>query len=103
MIDKTNIIETVFQKLKGLPEGHYLDLRTYKRDRSVVIVKRQDDRCLVVEEGFYKKRYEVKRGRLRKLLKTLLKKEFPRSNKIRLYIMGAYDKATQTKTERRVV
>ncbi len=103
MIDKTNIIETVFQKLKGLPEGHFLDLRTYKRDRSVVIVKRKDDTCLVVEDGFFKEEYEVKREKLKKLLKSLIKKEFPRSNKIRFYTMGAYDAATQPETKRRVI
>ena len=91
MIDKTNIIETVFLKLKGLPVGHFLDLRTYKRDRSVIIVKRQDDTCLVIEDGFHKEKYEVRREKLKRLLKSLLKKEFPRSNKIRLYVMGAYD------------
>ena len=103
MIDKTNIIETVLQKMKGLAVGHHLDLRTYKRDRSVVIVKGKDDSYLVVEDGFYKEKYEVKHGKLKRLLKSLLKKEFPRSNKIRLYVMGAYDPEDHSQRNRRTI
>jgi len=33
MIDKDKIIETVIANLKKLPVDHYLDMRTYKRNR----------------------------------------------------------------------
>jgi len=92
MIDKTAVIRTVRERLNKLPVGHYLDLRTYKRDRSVIIVKLEDDNFLVVENGFYQERFEVDSRSLRGLLKNLLKKEFPRSNKVRLYSMGEYDR-----------
>jgi len=92
MIDKTAVIRTVRERLNKLPVGHYLDLRTYKRDRSVIIVKLEDDNFLVVENGFYQERFEVGSRSLKGLLRTLLKKEFPRSNKVRLYSMGEYDR-----------
>jgi len=92
MIDKTAAIRTVRERLNKLPVGHYLDLRTYKRDRSVIIVKLEDDNFLVVENGFYQERFEVGSRSLKGLLRTLLKKEFPRSNKVRLYSMGEYDR-----------
>lgn len=103
MIDKTNIIETVLQKMKGLTVGHHLDLRTYKRDRSVVIVKRKNDSYLVIEDGFYKEKYEVRHEKLKRLLKSLLKKEFPRSNKVRLYVMGMYDPEDKSQRNRRTI
>ena len=90
MIDKTQIIETVTERLTKLPVGHYLDLRTYKRNRSVIIVKVTGDAFLVIEDGFFKERFQVSSDRLKKLLMTLLKKEFPRSHKIRLYVMGKF-------------
>ena len=40
MIDKTKIIDTVCERLEKLPLGHYIDLKTYKRNRTVIIVKR---------------------------------------------------------------
>ncbi|MCK8600119.1 hypothetical protein [Desulfoferrobacter suflitae] len=42
MIDKTKIVEAVHDKLKKLSTGHCLDLRTYKRNRSVIIVKNSE-------------------------------------------------------------
>ena len=90
MIDKTQIIEAVTKSLKKLPIGHYLDLRTYKRNRSVIIVKMTDDDLLVIEDGFFKENFSINFDKLKKLLTTLLKKEFPRSHIIRLYIMGKF-------------
>ena len=91
MIDKTRIIQTVITRLQQLPIGHYLDLRTYKRNRSVIIVKKSDNDLLVIEDGFYQDEFPTTVAKLKKLLKTLLKKEFPRSTKVRLYTMEQYD------------
>ncbi len=85
MIDKTSAIETVLRKIKKTVIGHGLDLRTYKRDRSVLILRTGDDTFLVVEDGFAKERFSTDLKGLRKILKKLLKIEFPRSNKIRVY------------------
>jgi len=90
MIDKTKIIDTVCKKLAKLPLGHYLDLKTYKRNRTVIIAKIDKNRLLVIEDGYFKDRFLIKPEKLKKLLKTLLKKEFPRSQKIRLYAMGKF-------------
>jgi hypothetical protein len=90
MIDKSKIIDTVCERLEKLPLGHYIDLKTYKRNRTVIIVKIDEKTLLVVEDGYFKKRFLIKSGKLKKLLKTLLKKEFPRSKKIRLYDMGKF-------------
>ena len=103
MIDKTAVIRTVLERLNKLPVGHYLDLRTYKRDRSVIIVKLEDDNFLVVENGFYQERFEVGSRSLKGLLRTLLKKEFPRSNKVRLYSMGEYDREEVALTQRKKI
>ncbi len=91
MIDKVTAIQTVLRKVKDLPLGHCLDLRTYKRNRSVVIKKIGLDEILVVENGFEQGRTTTTFGKLRKVLKLMLKKEFPRSTKIRLYTLGKCD------------
>lgn len=88
MIDKATAIQTVMRKLKKLPLGHAIDLRTYKRNRSVVIARVADDEYDVVENGFFEERFLVPLSKMKKLLKALLKKEFPRSTKIRLYDLG---------------
>lgn len=92
MINKTNILDTVLERLPKLPVGHYLDVRTYKRNRYVLFVKQSDEMYLVVQNGYEQARFEdVPFKKVRKLFKTLLKKEFPRSTKVRLYTMGEYD------------
>ena len=84
MIDKSAAIPTVLAKLKKFPPGYYLRLLTFKRDRSVTISKMADDDFLVDVAGFKQESFKSDSKKLRKLLKVLLKQEFPRSNKIRL-------------------
>jgi hypothetical protein len=103
MIDKTRIVDTVCERLKKLPISHCLDLRTYKRNRSVMIAKLAEDDLLVVENGFFQERFRVKPDKLRKLLKTLMKKEFPRSRKIRLYVLDKFSEGEALNTKRKVL
>ena len=103
MIDKTRIIDTVFERLTKLPVSHCLDLRTYKRNRSVMIAKLAEDDLLVIEDGYFKERFRVKPEKLKKLLKTLMKKEFPRSRKIRLYVLDKFVEGEALKLERKTL
>ena len=103
MIDKSKIIETVHERLKNLPTGHYLDLRTYKRNRSVIIAKMGEDDLLIIENGYFRERFRLKPEKLKKTLKTILEKEFPRSRKIRLYVMGRFTEEEALRTKRKVL
>lgn len=103
MIDKTKIIDTVCERLKKLPLGHYIDLKTYKRNRTVIIVKVNEKELLVIEDGYFTDRFLIKSDKLKKLLKTLLKKEFPRSKKIRLYVMGKFVEEEALNTIRKII
>lgn len=94
MNDKTTIIPTVMARLSKLEKGQCLDMRTFKRDRSVIIVCTGDDSFTVMERGFYKESWEgLTAEKIKRLLKTLLKREFPRSNKIRLYTLESFEDA----------
>jgi len=103
MIDKTKIIDTVCERLEKLPLGHYIDLKTYKRNRTVIIVKVDEKKLLVIEDGYFKDRLFIKPDKLKKLLKILLKKEFPRSKKIRLYVMGKFVDEEALNTIRKII
>lgn len=103
MIDKTKISEIVSDKLKKLPAGHYLDLRTYKRNRSVLIVKASEQKLLVIENGYFNERFKIDACKLNKLLKTLVRREFPRSNKIRLYVMGEFFEEEALDIRRKII
>lgn len=70
---------------------HGVELLTYKRNRGITITK--DDKCLlhVKERGYHDGSWVVDQAGLAKLLKTLLKREFPRSRKVRLYQLKSPD------------
>ena len=103
MIDKTAIIEVIMEKLKKLPTGHYLDVRTYKRNRSVLIVKETDDNLLIIEDGYFQDRFQIQTSKIKKTLKVLLRKEFPRSRKIRIYSMGMFIRDDCVHVKRKVI
>lgn len=94
MIDKTTLVSTVLQRVMTLEPGCCLDIRTFKRNRSVAIIRKGENSFTVVEEGFDRERWEhLSCDEMRRLLKTLLKKEFPRSHKVRLYTLSSYEEA----------
>ena len=103
MIDKTKIIDTVCERLKKLPLGHYLELKTYKRNRSLIIAKTDEEDLLVIENGYFQERFRIKPEKLKRLLSTLVKREFPRSHKIRLYVMGKFVEEEALNAKRKIV
>ena len=88
VIDKTNILAVVEERLARLAPGHGLEIRTYKRNRRVLLVPLADGTVRVVEDGYAQSDATIPAARLRKILKTLVKREFPRSTKLRLYTLG---------------
>ena len=104
MISKDNIIEVVIKKLKKMKLNQFIDLRTYKRNRSVVIVKIADGEYLIIEDGYEKDQFpDLTIQQVKKTLKTLLKREFPRSNKVRLYTHDSFEFENYSRVERKKI
>lgn len=94
MNDKASIIPTVMERLSKLEHGQCLDMRTFKRNRSVAIICTATDTFSIVERGFHQESWHnLSAEKVKRLLKTLLKREFPRSNKIRLYTLASFEEA----------
>lgn len=91
MVDIGNVIPVVLQKMAQLGEGQSLVLQTFKRDRSLTLIPLAGERILIRQEGFAHQEFEVARPKLKKTLRSLLKKEFPRSNKVRISFGGQYE------------
>ncbi len=79
--NKGRILQETLARLSKLREGEGVLLQPYKKDRSLCIVLREN-MYQVIERGFDDKVFLVKAVRIRKVLKSLCRKEFPRSNKI---------------------
>ena len=84
MIDINAAIPAVMARLKQLPAGATLELLTFKRDRGVRIAKVADNEFSTTEFGYRDETADTDLKGLKKLLKTVVKREFPRSNKAHL-------------------
>jgi hypothetical protein len=103
MIDKTTILDSVLERARKLPEGHYLDMRTYKRNRSVLIIKQSEEEFAIIEQGYVSNRSTVKAEKLKKELSVILRREFPRSHKVRLYTMGKFTEEEAANIRRKII
>ncbi len=97
MLDKDSCIPKIISRLEKIERGEKVELRPYKRNRVVSIEKIEGDEFKIVEDGFYKEVYRVSKNQLQKALKRILKKEFPRSHKIRVYVLSREEKSPQFK------
>lgn len=84
MLNKAIAVQEVLRCLRKMETGDSLELLTWKKDRSLLLVKQSGEKVVVVERGFVEEEYQVEFNKLKKLLKSLLKREFPRSHKIRI-------------------
>ena len=84
MLDKAIAVQEVLRCLRKMETGDSLELLTWKKDRSLLLVKQSGEKVVVVERGFVEEEYQIEFNKLKKLLKSLLKREFPRSHKIRI-------------------
>lgn len=71
--------------LKSCPIGGGLEIMSYKRNRTVAVILKESDRLLVIEKGYQVQEFEFSSENLSKKLKPILKREFPRSRKLRLF------------------
>ena len=93
---KGRILQETLARLPRLKEGEAVLLQPYKKDRSVCIILRKNQ-YQVVERGFDVREFEVETGKIRKILKSLCRKEFPRSNKIWLKLCSSEEVESYTR------
>ncbi|MBU1247683.1 MAG: hypothetical protein KKB70_03210 [Proteobacteria bacterium] len=84
MIDRARAEILVSDRARKLPLGHSLRVESYKRDRFLQVGRKEIDTFQVVQYGFDRAEHVSDAAGLKKLLKALFKREFPRSTKLRL-------------------
>lgn len=88
LFDIKGFTKTPIEKLTKLKVGDKIELLTYKKDRKVIIIKKDLNIYDVIEDGFNNNKFEdISLNQLEKLLKKLQRIEFPRSNKYFLKII----------------
>jgi hypothetical protein len=85
LVNIDSVIPNLLQKLQKLNPPQGVELLSYKRNRSIAVLLLHDDRYLVRERGYREDEQIIDQAGLQKHLKSLIKYEFPRSRKIRMY------------------
>ena len=68
---------------KTAPPGG-VELLSYKRNRGIAIIKKDATHLELREHGYLDQELTIAESRLPKVLSTMIKREFPRSRKVRL-------------------
>ena len=85
LINIQSAIKRVQQIVRKLEPPQGVEILTYKRNRGITIIKIDEENLSVQERGYEENSYQVSMGELAKLLKSIAKREFPRSRKVRVY------------------
>jgi hypothetical protein len=85
LVNIDSVQRVLLQKLKKLRPSQGIELLSYKRNRSIAVLLLAGDTFLVRERGYREEDQVIDKGALPKHLKALIKLEFPRSRKVRMY------------------
>ena len=97
LINIDTAIKRAIQMLRKLSPPQGLEILTYKRNRGVTILKQEEDLFAVRERGYEENEYSVSFNALPKLLKSISKREFPRSRKVRIYQLSSPEEEGQVR------
>lgn len=84
LINVETAIAQALTLLQKCSVGNGVEILSYKRNRFVTMMKISDDSCQLTENGYQQLEVALNFGQLPKMLKTICKREFPRSRKLRL-------------------
>lgn len=97
LINIDTAIKRIMQIINKLEPPQGVEILTYKRNRGLSLIREQGDRVVVRERGYAENHFEVDVADLPKLLKSIAKREFPRSRKVRIYQLAGADEAGQAR------
>ena len=93
LINKSAILQHTLRELDKLSSSQSIGLYSYKRNRRVLLLKVSEDNYVVKVDGYLVFEKQIGKKALVKSLRSIIKREFPRSRKIRCYKFSATDNA----------
>ena len=91
LVNIESAVKKVLNALKKTPAGQGWEILSYKRNRGVAVIKEGDGTYWVRERGYEEQQWQVEERQLPRLLKSIVKREFPRSRTLRIYSVGKED------------
>lgn len=97
LVNIDSVLRNTLQKLKKLNPPQGIELLSYKRNRSVAVLLLDENKILVRERGYRDEEQVIENFLLPKYLKKLIKYEFPRSRKVRMYQVDSPQELEKTR------
>ena len=97
LINIDSVLKKITTSLTKLESKQGMEVLSYKRNRGIDILKLDTDTVRVREHGYREEEHQVNMTGLPKLLKSMIKREFPRSRKVRFYQVANPDELGQPK------
>jgi hypothetical protein len=92
LVNLDSTVKRVCELLGKMTPPRGVEILTYKRNRGCTLMRCEGDLVRVREHGYLEQEFDIPLADLGKPLKALLKREFPRSRKVRVYhIAGPVD------------
>ncbi|MEW6502064.1 MAG: hypothetical protein ACOY8P_02500 [Thermodesulfobacteriota bacterium] len=88
LVNSESVLREVLAALGKTNAPAGLSVLSYKRNRGIDLLKREGNAVWVRERGYREEEQTTTLGELPRLLDAMLRREFPRSRKIRLYRLG---------------
>ncbi len=85
LINIATILAETRRNLQKINPPGGIELLSYKRNRTIAIIKKDTNLLEIRERGYVEQNLELSTEELVKVLKTMIKREFPRSKKVRLF------------------
>lgn len=85
LVNIDSVIRILMQKLEKLTPPQGIELLSYKRNRSIAVLLIADNSFRVCVRGYREEEQVIDKTGLQRHMKSLIKYEFPRSRKIRMY------------------
>lgn len=90
LVNISSVLQMSLQTLKKCRDGSGVALYSYKRNRKILVVK-QARQYLLREDGYRRTELHLSAALLKKELASSIKREFPRSRKVRFYTVDSIE------------
>lgn len=85
LINKDTVLKDCLRQLKKSAPMTGVELLSYKRNRTIAVTRIDGDNYLIKVEGYINDEFVTPDEKLAKTLKIMIKREFPRSRKVRVF------------------
>jgi ArsR family metal-binding transcriptional regulator len=97
LINIDTALKETLSRLKRLSPGGGIEILSYKRNRGIELIRKNEGTVLIHERGYVEREMTAEIDELPKLLKGIFRTEFPRSRKVRVYRISGSNKLTHGK------